>query len=142
MKNLINAILTIVIIILISSDGTIAQNDGNPLLVTIHNKVKMADMPHVNKMVDSILTPVLKELVDEKMIYSFGHFTHSWGDEWNMNSWYVTQDLSSFDKFWQEYRSRVSEKHPDAWGEIVKYIQEHKDNIYRIRDQYPKPANN
>ncbi len=34
----------------------------------------MCDVGKVNKMVDSVFTPILKELVDEGMIYSFGQF--------------------------------------------------------------------
>jgi len=101
--------------------------------------VTMSDVGKVNKMVDSIFTPILKELVDEGMIYSFGQFNHSWGDEWNVNFWYTAKDMSSFDKFWDEYVNRVSQRHPDAFGSTVKYFKAHKDNIYTIRGQYPPP---
>ncbi|HLD53799.1 MAG TPA: hypothetical protein VJA82_10865, partial [Sediminibacterium sp.] len=97
------------------------------------------DMGKVNKMVDSVFTPILKELVDEKFIFSFGQFTHTWGDEWNLNFWYTAKDMGSFDKFWDEYVSRVNKIHPGAFAATTKYFQAHKDNIYTIRGQYPAP---
>ena len=116
-----------------------AQNNEQPLLITSFNMVPMSDVGKVNKMVDSVFTPILKELVDEGMIYSFGQFMHSWGDEWNLNFWYTAKDMISFDKFWDEYVTRVNKRHPGAFGSVVKYFQAHKDNIYTIRGQYPAP---
>ena len=114
-----------------------AQSNDQPLLIVSFNMVPMADVGKVNKMVDSVFTPILKELVDEKFIYSFGFFSHTWGDEWNSNVWYTAKDLSSFDKFWDEYVSRVNKRHPGSFAATVKYFQAHKDNIYTIRGQYP-----
>jgi hypothetical protein len=101
--------------------------------------VSMSDVGKVNNMADSIFVPILKELVDEGMLYSFGNFSHSWGDEWNVNYWYTAKDMASFDKFWDEYVSRVRSRHPNAFGSITKYFNAHKDNIYTIRNQYPEP---
>jgi hypothetical protein len=114
-----------------------AQSSEQPLLICSFNQVQMADVGKVNKMVDSVFTPILKELVDEGMIYEFGQFNHSWGDEWNVNFWYIAKDMGSFDKFWDEYVSRVRKRYPDAFASTVKYFQAHKDNIYTIRGQYP-----
>lgn len=116
-----------------------AQSNDQPLLIVSFNMVPMADVGKVNKMVDSVFTPILKELVDEKFIYSFGFFSHAWGDEWNSNVWYTAKDMSSFDKFWDEYVSRMNKRHPGAFASTTKYFQAHKDNIYSIRGQYPAP---
>ncbi len=133
-------IFTIILVAVILFDGkSYAQDYEQPLLITSFNMVPMADVGKVNKMVDSVFSPILRELVDEGMIYSFGQFNHSWGDEWNVNFWYTAKDMSSFDKFWNEYVSRVSKRHPGAFGSTVKYFQAHKDNIYTIRGQYPVP---
>jgi hypothetical protein len=127
-------------VFLFASENKFAQSDEQPLLIVSFNMVPMTDVGKVNKMVDSIFTPILKELVDEKFIYSFGQFTHLWGDEWNMNFWYTAKDMGSFDKFWDEYVSRVSKRHPGAFAATTKYFQAHKDNIYSIRGQYPPPT--
>lgn len=138
MKKLIFFFAILIVVFLSSNDNTFAQSE-QPLLITSFNMVPMADMGKVNKMVDSVFTPILKELVDEGFIYSFGQFTHTWGDEWNLNFWYTAKDMGTFDKFWDEYVSRVNKRHPGAFAATVKYFQAHKDNIYTIRGQYPSP---
>ncbi len=119
------------------NQNAIAQSNEQPLLIVSFNMVPMADVGKVNKMADSVFTPILKELVDEGFIYSFGFFSHTWGDEWNANIWYTAKDMTSFDKFWSEYVSRVSKRHPGSFAATNKYFQAHKDNIYTIRSQYP-----
>ena len=73
------------------------------------------------------------------MLLNWGLFNHAWGDEWNVNVWYTVKDMATFDAFWEEYVSRVNERHPGAFGSVVKYFQAHKDNIYTIEQQYPEP---
>jgi hypothetical protein len=128
-----------VISFLFLSENNFAQSNDQPLLIVSFNMVPMADIGKVNKMADSVFTPILKELVDEGFIYSFGFFNHTWGDEWNSNTWYTAKDMSSFDKFWDEYVSRINKRHPGSFAATVKYFQAHKDNIYTIRYQYPEP---
>ena len=117
-----------------------AQDNDQPLLIVSSNMVHMGEVGTVNQMGDSIFVPILEELVDEGFIYSFGSFNHTWGDEWNVHYWYTAKDMGTFDKFWAEYVKRVGERHPGAWGKMVKHFQAHKDNIYTIRNQYPAPT--
>jgi hypothetical protein len=98
--------------------------------------VKMSDMGKVNKMVDSVFSPILNGLVDEGKISGWGQLTHAWGDEWNLNFWYSAKDMDTFNAFWAEYVKRVGDKHPTAFGETVTYFQAHKDNMYTIRKSY------
>ena len=70
----------ILVAFLFVSESNFAQSNDQPLLIVSFNMVPMSDMGKVNKMVDSVFTPILKELVDEKFIFSFGQFTHTWGD--------------------------------------------------------------
>ena len=139
MKTLTQTFAIILIAFLFLGGNSFAQDNDQPLLVVSQNMVSMSDVGKVNKLGDSIFVPILKELVDEGLLYSFGNFNHSWGDEWNVNYWYTAKDMASFDKFWDEYVSRVNKRHPGAFGSVVKYFQAHKDNIYTIRDQYPVP---
>ena len=139
MKTLTQTFAIILIAFLFLGGNSFAQDNDQPLLVVSQNMVSMSDVGKVNKMGDSIFVPILKELVDEGLLYSFGNFNHSWGDEWNVNYWYTAKDMASFDKFWDEYVSRVNKRHPGAFGSVVKYFQAHKDNIYTIRNQYPVP---
>ncbi|MCH9028308.1 MAG: hypothetical protein IH819_01575 [Bacteroidetes bacterium] len=142
MKQLTKFFAFIMVIFLFLSGNNVAQNNDRPLLITSFNMVQMGDVGKVNKLVDSLFTPILKELVDEGMILSFGQFNHSWGDEWNVNFWYTAKDMTSFDKFWDEYVNRVRTRHPGAFGSVVKYFQAHRDNIYTIQNQYPVPPKN
>ena len=142
MKTLTQTFAIILIAFLFLGGNSFAQDNDQPLLVVSQNMVSMSDVGKVNKMGDSIFVPILKELVDEGLLYSFGNFNHSWGDEWNVNYWYTAKDMASFDKFWDEYVSRVNKRHPGAFGSVVKYFQAHKDNIYTIRGQYPAPPKN
>ena len=132
-------IFVLLFTLLLLSGSSFAQDSDQPLLIVSQNMVSMSDVGKVNKMGDSIFVPILKELVDEGMLYSFGSFNHSWGDEWNVNYWYTAKDMASFEKFWDEYVSRVSTRHPGAFSSTVKYFQAHKDNIYTIQYQYPEP---
>jgi len=120
-------------------ENNFAQSNDQPLLIVSSNMVPLGDIGKVNKMFDSVFTPILKGLVDEGMIYSFGQFTHAWGDEWNSNLWYIAKDMASFEKFWDEYVSRVNKRNPGSFAATSKYFQAHKDNIYTIRGQYPAP---
>jgi hypothetical protein len=138
MKHL-TKIFVLLFTLMLLSGSSFAQDNEQPLLIVSQNMVSMSDVGKVNKMADSIFVPILKELVDEGMLYSFGNFSHSWGDEWNVNYWYTAKDMASFEKFWDEYVSRVVAKHPGAFGSVVKYFQAHKDNIYTIQNQYPAP---
>ena len=138
MKSFLGSFL--VITFLVTSLPILAQDsDGPPLLVCGFNQVPMGKVGTVNNMVDSVFAPVLNGLVDEGMLMGWGQFNHAWGDEWNVNFWYTAKDMSSFDAFWSEYVKSVSDKHPGAFGAVVKYFQAHKDNMYTIRTQYSAP---
>jgi hypothetical protein len=139
MKQLIKITAILILFVIIFSEKNLAQTDENPLLITSFNMVPMSETGKVNKIVDSIFVPILKELVDEGYIYSFGQFVHNWGDEWNLNFWYTAKDMASFDRFWDEYVARGNKRHPGAFAQVVKHFQAHKDNIYTIRGQYPVP---
>jgi hypothetical protein len=139
MKQTSKIFAIIIIAFLFLGGKSFAQNNEQPLLIVSFNMVSMSDVGKVNKMADSVFVPILKELVDEKFIFSFGFFGHAWGDEWNSNVWYTAKDMTSFDKFWDEYVTRVNKRHPGAFASTTKYFQAHKDNIYVVRNQYPAP---
>lgn len=139
MKHSLKIFVIIIVAFFFVCEKNIAQSKEQPLLIVSFNMVPMSEVAKVNKMVDSVFVPVLKELVDEGFIYNFGFFSHTWGDEWNSNIWYTAKDMSSFDKFWDEYVRRVNKKHPGSFAATTKYFQAHKDNIYTIRNQYPEP---
>jgi len=128
---------TLILLIFIASANVFGQESEQPSwLVVSQNMVKMGEVSKVNKMIDSVTAPILNKLCDEGMLAGWGQFNHAWGDEWNVNFWYVTKDQASFGKFWAEFVKRVQDQHPGAFGEVVQYFQAHKDNMYIIRNQY------
>jgi len=138
MKKLIESV-AVVLILLFAAGNILAQSNEQPLLVVSFQKIKMDNIGAANKLINEKLAPILNGLVDDKMLLSWGLFNHAWGDEWNVNVWYTVKDMAAFDKFWEEYISRINKDQPDAWKELRGYIQEHKDNIYSIMNQYPVP---
>ena len=141
MKKLTQIFVALTIFIFVAGNIT-AQSEEQPLLVVSFQKIKMADIGTSNKLINEKFAPILNSLVDDKMLLGWGLFNHTWGDEWNVNVWYTVKDMAAFDKFWEEYMKRTSEKQPDAWKEMRGYIMEHKDNIYTIMNQYPMPPTN
>lgn len=133
-------LLAVFCFLFITAGSVLAQEAENPLLVVSFQKIKMADVQAANKLINEKFAPILNSLVDDKKLLSWGLFNHAWGDEWNVNVWYTVKDMDSFDVFWEEYMNRISEKQPEAWKTLRGYIQEHKDNIYTIMNQYPMPT--
>lgn len=142
MKIIMNILL---MLILLATFSTVIgqeekkKDDGPKWLVFSQNMVPMKHVSHVNKMSDSIFVPILEELVNEGMLFGFGQLNHAWGDEWNVNYYYIAQDQDSFNKFWKEYVNRVRDKHPGSFGEAIKYYTAHKDNMYSIQNMYFAP---
>jgi hypothetical protein len=127
----------VILLFFVSSTSIFAQEEKPPnFLVVSQNMVTMGEVGTVNQLVDSITVPILQELVDEGMLAGFGQFNHAWGDEWNVNFWYVAKDMASFNAAWNEFVKRVSERHPGTFGAMVKHFKAHKDNMYVIRNQY------
>jgi hypothetical protein len=135
----VTQIFAALIIFIFAAGNISAQSEEHPLLVVSFQKVKLADVGTFDKLVNEKFAPILNGMVDEGLLYGWGLFNHAWGDEWNANVYYTVKDMDAFSKFWDEYVIRVAEKQPDAWKELRGYIQEHKDNIYSIQNQYPMP---
>ncbi len=138
MKKVIQPIVIGLILIFAIADLH-AQGQANSLLIVSFQKVRMGDMAASDKLFNEKMAPVLNSMVDDGMLRSWGLFNHAWGDEWNVNVWYVVDNMEAFTKFWQEYVKRLNDKAPGAFEEMRKYIMEHKDNIYSIQNQYPVP---
>jgi hypothetical protein len=132
--------LAVFCLILLLNSSTIAQNEEPPLLVVSMQKIKISDLDAANNLINEKFAPILNRLVDEGKLNGWGLFNHAWGDEWNANMWYVTKDMNMFSSFWDEYMNRVSDQQSAARAELREYIQEHKNNMYIILNQYPGPA--
>jgi hypothetical protein len=129
--------LTLLLILVFTYSLLIAQNTEKSVepgfFVMSYNKVQMGEVSKINALFDSITVPILDELKSEGILLGFGQLNHYWGDEWNVNVYYVTEDHASFVAFWDEFTKRIGEKHPGAFSKIASYFQAHKDNMYYIR---------
>jgi hypothetical protein len=135
MKKIVALALIIFLALIYSS--TLAQDSDKPIepgfCVMSYNKVQMGEVSKVNALFDSITVPILDELKSEGRLLGFGQLNHFWGDEWNVNVYYITEDHASFVAFWEEFTKRMGERHPGAFSKIASYFQAHKDNMYFIR---------
>ena len=95
-------------------------------------KIPFAKLPAMQAYQDSIFTPVFDELIDEEKLMHWGLLTHAWGDEWNYNWFFITEDHRSFLDFWDEFFERVDERFPGWQEDVFPLIDEHKDNMYNI----------
>ncbi len=102
-------------------------------VVISQNMVALQDVAKVNKLTDSITVPIMKELIDEGKLLGWGQLNHAWGDEWNVNFYYVTESQKAFLEFWSEFIKRINERHPGSYQEWAPLIKAHKDNMYFIR---------
>ena len=96
------------------------------------NKVAQENVAKVNAIWDSTFTPILNELMKEGKLLGWGLLMHAWGDEWNYNFYFVTENHRAFLDFWSEFFARVSKRFPGLMGKITPMIIEHKDNMYSI----------
>jgi len=139
MKNL--AVILFAFFVLLSTHSISAQNEEPGTLVFSQNMVEMKDMSKVNKIIDSLTTPIWEEIMNEGMLFSWGQLNHEWGDEWNCNFYYIAKDKESFFAAWDEFVKRMSERHPDAWSELIPSFQAHKDNIYYFQQYHNAEPN-
>lgn len=135
-------ILTTLLTFFLLTFGTFAQDENGDdgtepkFLAFSQNMVPMSELQNVLSIGDSLMAPVLDELVDEGMLYGWGVLTHAWGDEYNYNIYYTAKDHTSFVKAFGEFVKRMQERHPEAWRETVQHFKAHKDNLYSIHRMY------
>jgi hypothetical protein len=99
-------------------------------IVFSQNKCHFNNIDDLNKMTEEKIGPVLNELVKEGQLLNWGVLTHSWGDEWNWNMFYVAENQSKFQEAWGAMVERVMEKEPNLFEQFGEWCFEHKDSIY------------
>lgn len=126
-----NSFVLVGLLCVVFSTAT-AQNSDPVFLMYNQSVVSYADAAAFDALVDSTLVPVLKSLVEDSLIISWGFTDHGWGDEWNKNWWIIAPNHSAFLAGWTEMISRSSTQYPGAVNEFGKFIKRHKDNLYTI----------
>ena len=132
--------LIILVLVLFTCNSLFAQEAEEKelpkTLVFSQNIIAMKDLSKLQALSDSVFSPIVSQMVDEGKLFGWGQLNHAWGDEWNFNLYYIAKDHKAFLDFWNEYIKRVSEEHPNAVSQWINLVQEHKDNIYSVRNMY------
>lgn len=128
MKNLTKTFL----LILIFAVSSIFAQEQLPWLVISQQKVLPKNVEKINELLKRA-APILNEFQKEGKIIAWGQFNHAWGDDWNVNMYYVTKDRDSFFKFIDEFIKSLNEKFPGEENDPRQYFEEHKDNMYQFR---------
>ena len=109
------------------SSTLFAQNN---VFVFSQNKCYFQHQDEMQDVFKEKNAPILDALVKEGKLVDWGVLTHSWGDEWNWNIYYVAEDLNKFHEAFGEYFTKVREQDPDLMEKLGKWCFEHKDSMY------------
>ena len=82
-----------------------------------HARVAEAPSPNVAK---------AQGVVDTGPWTEAGIFYHAWADEWNVNFYYMGEDIAAIDAGWDAYMASMDDAAPD----ITEYCADHKDGFY------------
>lgn len=69
-----------------------------------------------------------QSVVDAGTWNDAGMFVHSWGAEWNVNFYYMADDIPSILEGWQAFMNSMGDDAPD----LLEYCSEHKDGFYQF----------
>lgn len=116
------------------------MEENNGILVVSYFKCQFNKMADVIKMTNEQSAPILKKLVDEGKIQSWGSLQHRWGDDWNYLIYYSAESLNLFEAAFEEFVSESRETNPEWMDEWASLCSEHKDNIYTVINGYSGAA--
>lgn len=101
-----------------------AETEDPPMLAI--SSWKCTDVAAVNEAWDGAYLPKAQAVVDAGEWMSAGVFYHAWADEWNVNFYYIAEDIPQILEGWQSYIQSFDEDSPD----ITEYCTAHKDGFY------------
>ena len=135
MKTIFTAFVAIVLLIV--TDLAVAQDTQKSpkpgFFLFNQNKVANENVAKLNALQDSLFAPILNELVKEGKLLGWGQLMHAWGDEWNYNFYFITENHRGFLDFWSEYVNRLNKRFPGWFDKLAPLFTDHKDNMYSIR---------
>lgn len=94
------------------------------------NRVNFSDQSEWVSIFREYAFPILKNFVDQGKLNRFGLLLHEWGDDWNVNYYFHTDDQAQFNATWAEYIAELRQKHPEQLTRLIELTQDHKDNLY------------
>lgn len=132
--NLVVFVVLALIIVAYTATAQESQKTPKPGFVVLNqNKIPAANVAKLNEFQDSIAAPILNDLMKEGKLLGWGQLDHAWGDEWNYNIYFITENHRAFLDFYSEYIARMNKKSPGWFQKLAPLFGEHKDNMYTIR---------
>jgi len=89
---------------------------------------KCTDVDAVNEAWDGYFQARAEAVVAAGQWSTAGVFYHVWADEWNVNFYYVGEDIASILEGWEAYVGSAGDDAPD----IADYCTDHKDGFYEF----------
>jgi len=127
MKKLL--ILFISVVCTIDGFAQDADPSQTNTVVYIQNSTRLADQADVFSVFDEYERPILNRLVEEGALLGYGQMSHSWGDVFNHNVYYVAENKTAFFEAWSKFFSELDLDN-ELMQETQRKINKHKDNIY------------
>lgn len=106
------------------ADG--AEEDGEDMMAI--SSWQCTDVGAVADAWEDVFLPKAQAVVDAGEWNSAGVFYHAWADEWNVNFYYIAEDVPQILEGWQTYVGSFSDDDPA----ITDYCTAHKDGIYQF----------
>ncbi len=107
------------------------QLSAQNTVVLSQNKCSLSKISDLNDTWKEHAAPILNELVAQEKLINWGVLTHSWGDEWSWNVYYVAESNVKFLEAWGEFAKKAFQN--DAlMGVFNDACLEHKDSMYNL----------
>jgi hypothetical protein len=128
------SLTAVALVCLAGATSVRAQEAGSERLIFVFSSFKcsLAELDNIAQATDSVAVPIAQELVDENKVRNYFTLLHDWGDEWSFVVGWVVEDRVAFFSAWEEWFSRLNERHPDFFPWFFERCTDHKDNIYRL----------
>lgn len=87
---------------------------------------KCTDVSAVNQAWEDYYRPKAQAVVDSGQWSEAGVFYHAWASEWNVNFYYIGEDIPAILAGWDAYIESMGDDAPD----IAQWCSEHRDGFY------------
>jgi len=112
-----------------STDDADEAEDDDPGMMVI-SSWKCTDVGAVNAAWEGNYLARAQAVVDAGQWNGAGVFYHSWADEWNVNFYYIADDIPAILEGWRTYTGSFEDSDPD----LTDYCTDHKDGFYAFGD--------
>ena len=93
------------------------------------------NMDELMELAETQLGPALEQLKQDGHISEWGIMTHAWGDEYNFNFYFITDDMERFvTGAWPALLEVSNELDPEWFDRWAPLCDMHKDNLYNVRN--------